>query len=132
ERKKIKITSNLDKEIIASINPDVLKTVLRNVLNNAIKYSHAGREVKIKAREEEDLVYITVEDEGIGMDDETRLNILKGNYLSSKPGTGSEKGSGLGLAICIDLLQMNKGELDIDNKDREGTCVILKILKANG
>ena len=131
ERKNISITSELDKEIIACINPDVLKTVLRNVLNNAIKYSHAGKEVKILSREDGDFIFISVEDEGIGMDEETRQNILKGNYLSSKPGTGSEKGSGLGLAICIDLLQMNKGELDIDSKSGQGTRVILKILKAN-
>jgi signal transduction histidine kinase len=131
ERKKISITSDLDKEIIVCINPDVLKTVLRNVLNNAIKYSHEGKEVKILCMEEGGFILISVEDEGIGMDEETRQNILKGNYLSSKPGTGSEKGSGLGLAICIDLLQMNKGELDIDIKDRQGTRVILKILKAN-
>ena len=131
ERKNISITSELDKETIACINPDVLKTVLRNVLNNAIKYSHAGKEVKILSREDGDFIFISVEDEGIGMDEETRQNILKGNYLSSKPGTGSEKGSGLGLAICIDLLQMNKGELDIDSKSGQGTRVILKILKAN-
>jgi signal transduction histidine kinase len=48
----------------------------------------------------------------------------------SRPGTGSEKGSGLGLAICIDLLQMNKGELDIDSSKESGTTVIMKIMKA--
>jgi len=131
ERKNIDITYGQEKEITASINPDVLRTVLRNVLNNAIKYSHEGKEVRIKTWEEENFVFITVEDEGIGMDEEIRKNILKGNYLSSKPGTGSEKGSGLGLAICIDLLQMNKGEFDIDSKDRQGTRIILKILRAD-
>jgi len=131
ERKKIRISTNYDKDFTALINPDVLKTVMRNVLNNAIKYSHTGEEVRINAYEKNDFIYISVEDDGVGMDDEIRKNILKGNYLMSKPGTGSEKGSGLGLAICIDLLEMNKGELEIDNSREKGTSVILKIMKAN-
>ncbi|MDT8401066.1 MAG: tetratricopeptide repeat-containing sensor histidine kinase [Bacteroidales bacterium] len=131
ERKKINITANCDKDLTARINPDVLKTVMRNVLNNAIKYSHTGEEVRINVYEEDNLIYISVEDDGVGMDNEVRRNILKGNYLMSKPGTGSEKGSGLGLAICIDLLRMNKGELEIDNRSEQGTGVILKIMKAD-
>jgi len=65
----------------------------------------------------------------VGMSNEIRDSILKGNYLISKPGTVSEKGSGLGLTICIDLLKMNKGELDIDNSREHGITVILKIPK---
>ncbi len=130
ERKKINIKTNLDTELNACVNPDVLKTVMRNILNNAIKYSHTGEEVRIYAGEKHDHIYISVEDDGVGMDEEIRKNILKGNYLLSRPGTGSEKGSGLGLAICIDLLQMNKGDLDIDNSREYGTTVIMKIMKA--
>jgi len=130
ERKKINIKTNCDNNLYACINPDVLKTVMRNILNNAIKYSHTGEEVRIYAIEKHEHIYISVEDDGVGMDEEIRKNILKGNYLMSRPGTGSEKGSGLGLAICIDLLQMNKGELDIDSSKESGTTVIMKIMKA--
>ena len=65
------------------------------------------------------------------MDEEVRNSVLQGNYLMSKPGTGSEKGSGLGLTICIDLMEMNKAQLDIDNSRENGTTIILKIPKAD-
>ena len=131
ERKKIHVKTNIDNKLTALINPDVLKSVMRNVLNNAIKYSNTGGEIRINADESNDYVNIAVEDDGIGMDEETRESVLQGNYLMSTPGTGSEKGSGLGLTICIDLLEMNNGELDIDNSRENGTTLILKIPTAN-
>ncbi|MBN1387201.1 MAG: hypothetical protein JW965_02065 [Bacteroidales bacterium] len=131
ERKNINVKTGVDNKITAMINPDVLKSVMRNVLNNAIKYSNTGGEIRINAWDDKEFINITIEDDGIGMDEEVRNSVLQGNYLMSKPGTGSEKGSGLGLTICIDLLQMNKGELDIDNSRENGTTIILKIPKAN-
>ena len=131
ERKNINVKTGVNSRITAMINPDVLKSVMRNVLNNAIKYSNTGGEIRINAKDNEEFVIITIEDDGIGMDEEVRNSVLQGNYLMSKPGTGSEKGSGLGLTICIDLLEMNKGELDIDNNRENGTTLILKIPKAD-
>ena len=131
ERKNINVKTGVDDKITALINPDILKSVMRNVLNNAIKYSNTGGEIRINAHDNKEFVNITVEDDGIGMDEEVRNSVLQGNYLMSKPGTGSEKGSGLGLTICIDLLEMNKAELDIDNSRKNGTTIILKIPKAN-
>lgn len=131
ERKTINIKAGIDNKVKAFINPDVLKSVMRNVLNNAIKYSNNDGEIRIKVNDSNGFINIAVEDDGIGMDDEIRNRVLQGNYLMSKPGTGSEKGSGLGLTICIDLLEMNHGELDIDNSRENGTTIILKIPKAN-
>lgn len=131
EKKKIRVKTNIKSKTRALINADVLKSVMRNLLNNAIKYSNTGGEIRINSTESNGFIHITVEDDGVGMDEEIRQSVLQGNYLMSKPGTGSEKGSGLGLTICIDLLEMNKGELDIDNSREKGTTIILKIPKAN-
>ncbi len=131
ERKNINVKTGVDNKITALINPDILKSVMRNVLNNAIKYSNTGGEIRINAHDNKEFVNITVEDDGIGMDEDVRNSVLQGNYLMSKPGTGSEKGSGLGLTICIDLLEMNKAQLDIDNSRENGTTIILKIPKAD-
>ncbi len=131
ERKNINVKTGVDNKITALINPDILKSVMRNVLNNAIKYSNTGGEIRINAHDNKEFVNITIEDDGIGMDEDVRNSVLQGNYLMSKPGTGSEKGSGLGLTICIDLLEMNKAQLDIDNSRENGTTIILKIPKAD-
>ena len=129
ERKNISIKISIENTAAARINPDVFRSVMRNLLNNAIKYSKNEGEIRIKADTGKDQLIVTVEDDGVGMSNEIRDSILKGNYLISKPGTVSEKGSGLGLTICIDLLKMNKGELDIDNSREHGITVILKIPK---
>lgn len=129
ERKNLSFTEKVDEKTVARINPDIFKSVIRNVINNAIKYSNTDGEIRIFAKEEQESVIISIEDDGTGISDEVRESVLRGNYLMSKPGTGSEKGSGLGLTICIDLLEMNHGKLDIDNSREEGTTIILIIPK---
>ncbi|MFO7755302.1 MAG: tetratricopeptide repeat-containing sensor histidine kinase [Bacteroidales bacterium] len=131
EKKRIKISTEVDKSLKAYINSDIMQSVIRNVLHNAIKFSNMGGEIRIRADAEPGIIIIRVEDDGTGMTGEVKSNILSGNYLVSAPGTGMEKGSGLGLSICIDLLKMNNGELDIDNSREKGTTIILKIPRAD-
>lgn len=131
KKKKIRIITNIDKGIKAYINKDVIQSVLRNILNNAIKFSHTGGVIRITAEAEAETIIIMIEDEGTGMSEEIKSDILNGNYMISKPGTVKEKGSGLGLSICIDLLEMNNGKLEIDNSRKNGTTIILEIPRAD-
>jgi len=131
EKKKINILSKINNSVKVHINPNIFQSVLRNVLNNAIKFSEEGGEIRIYAIEAGKDVDIIIEDDGTGMDEEVRTRIMNGSYLTSKPGTGREKGSGLGLTICIELLEMNNATLEIDNNREEGTTVIMKIQKAD-
>ncbi|MDZ7738583.1 MAG: HAMP domain-containing sensor histidine kinase [Bacteroidales bacterium] len=110
EKKKINIITTIDKRIKANINNDVIQSVLRNVLNNAIKFSHTGGEIRIRANNGTETINIMIEDDGTGISEEIKSSILNGSYLISEPGTVKEKGSGLGLSICIDLLEMNNGK----------------------
>ncbi len=132
EKKKINIITNIDKSIKANINEDVIQSVLRNILNNAIKFSHTGGEIRIRAKADAETINIMIEDDGTGMSEEIKSSIINGNYLISKPGTIKEKGSGLGLSICVDLLEMNNGKLEIDNCRTKGTTIILKIPMGDG
>ncbi|MCF8223462.1 MAG: hypothetical protein K9J25_09970 [Bacteroidales bacterium] len=127
ERKNINIVCNIDKAEKVPINHDVLNSVLSNIINNAIKFSENDSEIRIKTYREEGFIKLSVEDDGKGMDDATKEKILAGSLISSTPGTGSEKGSGLGLTICIELLEMNNGKLEINNKRTRGSTVIMKI-----
>lgn len=127
ERKNINFLCNIDKAEKMPINHDVLNSVLSNIINNAIKFSENDSEIRIETYREEGFIKLSVEDDGKGMDDATKDKILGGSLISSTPGTGSEKGSGLGLTICIELLEMNNGKLEINNKRKRGTTVIIKI-----
>ncbi len=131
QKKKLEIKTDMDNNMLALINPDILQSVLRNILNNAIKFSYEGAEIRIYSGREENIISLFIEDDGRGMSNQLRDNILTGNYLISEQGTGSEKGSGLGLTICIELLEMNESILEIDNSREKGITVILKIPEAD-
>lgn len=131
EKKRIKISTDIDSSLKSRINSEILESVIRNTLNNAIKFSNMDDEIRIRADAEQETIVIRIEDDGQGMSKEVRSNVLNGNYLVSKTGTKMEKGSGLGLSICIDLLKMNNGRLEIDNSRKKGTTIIIIIPRAH-
>ncbi|MEP2349502.1 MAG: ATP-binding protein [Algoriphagus sp.] len=108
---------------------DLIEVVIRNILNNAIKFSKAGDVIKISAELENDMIVWCVKDRGIGMKDEQIKKLLSSEYVisDSKRGTQMEKGSGLGLQICKEFTRRNGGELSITSREGEGTKVCVRI-----
>ncbi|MEM6525154.1 MAG: tetratricopeptide repeat protein [Bacteroidota bacterium] len=118
-----------EKEIIYSIDgenilvhaePDMIRIVCRNLLNNAIKYCDSGDHIAVKI-EVDQSVCVKVTDSGAGMSNDKVYNLLNENTFSSTLGTNNEKGSGLGLMICKDLLIKNNSRLEISSSKGEGS-----------
>ncbi|REG90387.1 tetratricopeptide repeat-containing sensor histidine kinase [Algoriphagus antarcticus] len=116
-----------DLEIYA--DRDLIEVVIRNILNNAVKYSKPGDVISISVEIDNDMIIWCVKDKGIGMNEEQINQLLSPDYIitNSKPGTKMEKGSGLGLQICKEFTRMNGGELNIKSKEGKGTKVCVKI-----
>ncbi|MBM1222599.1 sensor histidine kinase N-terminal domain-containing protein [Ponticoccus sp. SC2-23] len=105
-------------------DPVLLDNALRNVLDNAIKYSPEETEVSIRVTTKEDQVHITVTDEGPGLGDGP-LGALTERFRRGDDTQGIV-GSGLGLTIAEDVLLAHDGRLDLKNRDGgTGTCVTL-------
>ncbi len=102
-------------------NREIVKIILRNLLINAIKFSHEQSKIFIKALNENKLNVISVEDHGVGMDQET-LEQLFSNELTSQVGTTGEQGSGLGLALCGDLVERLGGSIEVDSELNRGSA----------
>lgn len=108
-----------DIEVYADHN--MLKTILRNMISNAIKFTHLNGKIDISAISKEDHVEFTVADNGIGMDNET-VNKLFGRYINPTIfGTANEKGSGLGLILCKEFIEKHGGRIWVISEIGKGS-----------
>jgi two-component system sensor histidine kinase/response regulator len=102
-------------------DPNLLSSVIRNFVSNAIKYSFEGKPVEIVLRFEKDYFTFIVKDEGIGMSPETKEKIFKLNTNESVRGTSGESGSGLGLMICKEFIEKHKGKIWAESIEEKGS-----------
>ena len=100
----------------------MVKTVLRNLISNAIKYTNINGQIKINALENKQYVEISVKDNGIGISPETRKKLFKIDFLHSAPGTNDEKGTGLGLLLCKEFIELHGGNIWIESEAGKGSC----------
>jgi signal transduction histidine kinase len=110
-------------------DPDLVEVAVRNVVNNAVKFSNPGDAITIYAEKDENWINLFVLDQGVGMNQEKINEILSDAYTitKSKPGTQKEKGSGLGLQLVKEFVNMNGGEIEIESNPGHGTKFCLKL-----
>lgn len=126
--KKLKITLDMPAERVeVRADIDMIKTVIRNLISNAIKFSNTGSEVVVTLREEEDMAVVSVKDSGCGIDDENQKKLLHTETHFSTFGTNNEEGSGLGLLLCQDFVIKNGGKLWFASKKGEGSTFSFSI-----
>lgn len=120
EEKQLSLRIEMEEGIQSWSDPDVVRLVLRNLLANAIKFSHPGGEIVVQTRESDEGVCVTVEDQGVGIPDEMQDHILAGEGVTTE-GTANEKGSGLGLALSRSYVESQGGKLWFDSIPGTGT-----------
>jgi two-component system, sensor histidine kinase len=120
-QKEIVYTSDVERGIKAFADPVHIRIVLRNLVANALKFTRKDGSVQIKAWQEENRIHCSIVDTGVGMKSEYLKQFKKEGYLSSSEGTDQEIGTGLGLQLVTDLLEKNKGTLEIESKTNVGS-----------
>lgn len=130
-KKGIKVRNEISNTLFVSADKDTLASVIRNLVNNAIKFSSKGEEVIIDATEKNEKVEVEVIDKGIGIDQENLLNLFKLDINNSLLGTEGEKGSGLGLIICKDFVEKNGGELWVQSEKGNGSTFRFSLSASN-
>ena len=103
--KAYKLLDNL-LEMTIDADRHSINTIIRNQINNAIKFTENGGAVTIESIHRADFIEISIQDNGVGMTDETMAKLFNIAESSSTNGTNNEKGSGLGLILCKDLIEM--------------------------
>ncbi len=122
--KKIKIELKVDNNVELRTDVDIVSTILRNLLTNALKYSQPNSMIYLKTqKKDEERFFICIEDFGVGISKEKLDKILEHKKNISSKGTQDERGTGLGLGLVFNFIDLLKSELSIESTENKGTKV---------
>jgi signal transduction histidine kinase len=128
--KSIIFENSVSKNIFIFVDLDSLKIVLRNLLDNAIKFSNENGKISFYTQENNpESCQLVLEDTGLGMDEETIAAILKDDELLAKKGKSEAIGTGLGMQLCKQMVKKNGGQILIESEINKGTKIILTFPK---
>jgi len=125
--KKIEIGNFIPPDLKIFADYNMVNFVIRNILNNAIKFSFSEGKIEIKASQTDGYCIFSIQDYGIGMNKETADKLFKIESTNPKPGTANEMGTGLGLIICKEFIEKNGGEIWVESQERKGSCFYFKL-----
>ncbi len=129
--KKVKIKIEVQNGLEVFTDENVVETVLRNLISNAIKFTSEGDIIKIYTEDAENDIIVCVSDTGTGMTDDTMNKLFKLDEHVSERGTNMEKGTGLGLLLCKDLLNKQQNKIWVESKLNKGSTFKFTLKKAN-
>lgn len=121
------VVTSEGKESNLFADPDLMSTVIRNLISNAIKFSNKGQKIWIQLQYKPESFTFSVKDEGVGMDSTKVESLFKYSSNASTKGTTGEKGTGLGLLLCADFIEKHKGHLWVQSKIGEGSTFSFSI-----
>jgi len=122
-QKLITLNHSITPYLFATADLQMIKTILRNLINNAIKYSYLGGEITITATKKDKFIEIDVLDNGVGISQNAQRELFQRNELHSTRGTKNEYGTGLGLMICKEFVEMHGGIIWIESESGKGTKI---------
>ena len=125
----IEFVNDVSKEAIVYADRESLKIILRNLIDNAIKFTQEGGKITIYTKDATDFYDLIVEDSGIGMKQETVHELLQETKLLSKKRHENILGTGLGLQLCKSMVKKNHGEFSIESELGKGTKMIVSLPK---
>ena len=108
-----------------SVDRHMIATVIRNLVNNALKFTPKDGKVTVAVERAGDRARVRVSDTGIGMDPDLIARVQSGQNADLATGSRGEIGTGVGLALCRQLVSVNGGRLEIDSKANEGTTCLV-------
>lgn len=121
DKKNIKIHKNIPAELQVCVDKEMISTVFRNLISNAIKFSRPGGEIHIIAYKKKNEVTAEIVDNGIGINRDILSSIFKAENKTSTPGTLSETGTGLGLNLCKEFIEIHGGTINVESKEGYGS-----------
>lgn len=124
--KRIQLHNFMLPGVMVHSDQEALATVVRNLLSNAIKFTPADKNIYIQYVTLSGKIYLSIKDEGIGIDPDTLQKIKSGEHFS-KRGTDNEKGTGIGMMFCQELLNRMNETIDIASTPQQGTSVTVSV-----
>lgn len=119
--KQIEIIPEIDAGLELHADVVMLRTILRNLISNAIKFTHENGQIILRAEQQDTDMIITVSDNGIGMSQEVVSKLWQIAELYTSPGTKGEKGTGLGLMLCKEFVEKHNGRIWVESEVGKGS-----------
>ena len=129
-KKGITLTTDLDWDIKIVADNDMLQLVIRNLINNAIKFTNIGGEIIFKAKQIGGECWLIVRDNGIGITEEKQSELFT-LRAGATFGTNNEKGVGLGLLLCKEFTELQGGRIWLESNPGEGTAFYVSMPAGN-
>lgn len=126
-KKGVKVCSVIEPGIFVFADRNMIRTVIRNLLANGLKFTSSGGEVNVSALPIDNWIEMVVSDTGIGMDAEEVAGLFRIERRQGKTGTANEKGSGLGLILCKEFVLENKGTIEATSEPGKGSQFRVKL-----
>jgi signal transduction histidine kinase len=121
KNKNITISYPASGEILLFADMEMIKTILRNLVSNAIKFSNDGGKISISAESAESKVIIKVSDNGIGIDPDNSVKLFDMAQIYTTPGTFNETGTGIGLLLCKEFVERHGGTIWLQSEVGKGS-----------
>ncbi|HPE74456.1 MAG TPA: two-component regulator propeller domain-containing protein [Draconibacterium sp.] len=122
QQKGITLIAGFPENLEAYFDSNMIDTVIRNILSNAVKFSEPAGKIVILAEAQKEEVIIQIADSGIGLNEEETGKLFEIDKKTRR-GTGGEKGTGLGLIICKEFIEKNFGKIWVTPNNPKGTIV---------
>jgi PAS domain S-box-containing protein len=125
--KEILLTNNLNKDSEIFADKNMLKTVFRNIVSNALKFTERGGVIEISEKNSEDFKEITIRDTGVGISPEVIKKLFRLDEHYTTEGTEEEVGTGLGLILCKEFIDKHGGKIHVESKVGFGSKFIFTL-----
>jgi signal transduction histidine kinase len=127
ELKNITITSTIESGQSITADANMLETIFRNLISNAIKFTNTNGNVSVSMTKEGKQYVYYVKDDGIGVSQEKIKKLFAIDSKKSTVGTHEELGTGLGLILCKDFVEKHQGAIWVQSKENEGSTFVFSI-----
>ena len=127
KKKEISLNYFIKDDIIVEADKNMLTSVINNLITNALKFTNIKGKVNLSAILTDNNAKITVEDDGVGMDEETKNKLFGLNTNQSTEGTAGEMGTGLGLILCKEFVEKSGGKIWIESEVGKGSRFIFTL-----
>ncbi len=127
EQKQITLRNMVQEQTFAYADYDMLDSIMRNLISNALKFTETGCAVEISATQDEDTVTIAIADTGIGIPEKELPGLFQIDAKNQRRGTAGEKGTGLGLILCKEFVEKNGGRIWVESEAGKGTTFMFTL-----
>jgi len=131
DSKEIKIVNKVDDSVRCYADENMISTVFRNLISNAIKFTNINGNITVTSSINHQLISFCISDDGIGMDEKTKNELFNLSSKTQRFGTSHESGTGLGLHLCKEFVEKNGGTISVTSKENEGSTFCFTLPLSN-